>query len=157
MGGCDNVKKIHWIAWDSMVRPKYLGGLGIGYLSDMNVALLTKWLWRLKTQEQSLWSSCIASIHKIHNIDGKSFALKSFPGTWLSITEAEKDLSYWNISFNSCFTRKIGRGDKTHFWKDIWIDNVALKDVFPKLYLIEPNKNCFLADRSFNSQGNRWC
>lgn len=155
-GGCGNVKKINWIAWDVLIRPKHMGGLGIGCLKEMNIALLSKWLWRLKIQQKSFWFSCISSIHKIQHIDGKPLALKSIHGTWLPITEIEKDLTGWNISLKNLFTRKVGNGDNTHFWKDIWYSDIALKEAFPRLYSIEANKNCLIVDRLFGSHGNCW-
>lgn len=48
-GGVDDNKKINWVAWDTLVKSKKLGGMGIGCLRSLNVALLVKWRWILKT------------------------------------------------------------------------------------------------------------
>lgn len=67
-------------------------------------------------------------------------------------------LEEWNISLNNLFDRRMGVGDNTYFWKDIWFGNMALKDVFPKLYLIEnqkKKKNYKVANRVRNSDSDR--
>ena len=42
------------MAWDKICRPKNMGGLGILDLEIMNIALLSKWLWKL-FNEKGLW------------------------------------------------------------------------------------------------------
>lgn len=37
---------MHLVAWEDICKPKYLGGLGIKWIRDMNKALFTKWTWR---------------------------------------------------------------------------------------------------------------
>lgn len=53
-GGIDNKKKINWAAWDVVTRPKDKGGLGVGYLRTLNLALLVKWSWGLKVESNTL-------------------------------------------------------------------------------------------------------
>nr|KAJ0197312.1 hypothetical protein LSAT_V11C700354610 [Lactuca sativa] len=111
---------------DTLVKPKKYGGLGIGCLRSLNLALLSKWKWRLKTETNSLWSKCVKYWHKISCIDGKRIAKASLPGL---------------------IERNVGSSDKTHFWKDFWCDNIALKDAFPNLDRIEAQKNCLIKER----------
>lgn len=39
---------------------------------------------------------------------------------------------------------KAGRGNKIRFWKDAWIDNVALLNRFPRIYSIVQAQNIVL-------------
>lgn len=157
-GSYGRSRKIHWIAWEDLTKPKLFGGIGINSLSEMNVALLTKWVWRLKSQPDSLWARCIKSIHRLSGIDGMPIARRSIPGVWLSISEVVKELEGWNCHLDDYLIRKMGNGDNTCFWKDRWLMNAPLKDIFPRLYAIESRKNCFVLDRlgEMGQQEHKW-
>lgn len=44
----------------------------------------------------------------------------------------------------------MGSGEKTLFWEDCWlVDGVKLRDLFPRLFRLDSNKNCLIADRFF--------
>ncbi|XP_071687084.1 uncharacterized protein [Rutidosis leptorrhynchoides] len=42
-GGSDNVRKIHWVMWDSILNPIEFSVLGVNSLKSLNLALLYKW------------------------------------------------------------------------------------------------------------------
>ncbi|GAU37373.1 hypothetical protein TSUD_22470 [Trifolium subterraneum] len=46
-GGASQDRKIAWVSWDNVCRPKNCGGLGIRDLRAVNLALLGKWRWRV--------------------------------------------------------------------------------------------------------------
>lgn len=46
-GGCEEKRKIAWVKWEVVCKPKLEGGLGVKDLEWFNIALLTKWRWRL--------------------------------------------------------------------------------------------------------------
>jgi hypothetical protein len=56
--GGDNTRKYHLVNWPTVCSPKDQGGLGILDLRNMNISLLTKWLWRLETPD-GLWQKII--------------------------------------------------------------------------------------------------
>jgi hypothetical protein len=56
--GGDNTRKYHLVNWPTVCSPKDQGGLGILDLRNMNISLLTKWLWRLETSD-GLWQKII--------------------------------------------------------------------------------------------------
>ena len=45
--GVGDKRKYHMVKWVDVCRPKDLGGLGVLNSKVMNIALLTKWMWRL--------------------------------------------------------------------------------------------------------------
>ena len=53
-GGDVTERKIYWIRWDRLARPKQRPGLGFLSFKVFNTALLAKQWWRLKTVESSL-------------------------------------------------------------------------------------------------------
>ena len=66
-------RKIHWVGWDKMCRPKGEGGMGFRELEKFNDSLLAKQIWCLAYNEESLF-------HKV-------FKAKFFPNC--SIMECE--------------------------------------------------------------------
>lgn len=146
-GGDSSSKKIHWVKWETVVTSKNNGGLGVGCLESANLALLAKWRWRLKTEHNALWSSCIRAIHKLKLIDGKAIARSSLKGVWYEIAGIDMDFERKGVFLDKLFNRKVGIGDRTFFWKDSWCGEVAFKDMFPNLYSKEVDKDCLVANR----------
>lgn len=48
-------KKIHLINWDTVCRPKSMGGMGVIDLKSLNHSLLAKWMWRWLSPHDTLW------------------------------------------------------------------------------------------------------
>ena len=48
-------RKIHWRKWEVLCKPKLEGGLGFKDLSKFNEAMLTKQIWRLTSDTDSLF------------------------------------------------------------------------------------------------------
>ncbi|KAJ9567980.1 hypothetical protein OSB04_003946 [Centaurea solstitialis] len=97
-GGVNGEKKICWLAWDKVVRSKTSGGLGIGSLRALNLAMLAKWHWRDKTEPDAQWRAVVRGCNGIH---------VPRHGTWRSILRVENDL------------RELGINLSTHLkWKD---------------------------------------
>lgn len=44
---------------------------------------------------------------------------------------------------------RIENGGKTKFWSDKWVDDLALKDKFPRLFLISLQKEETVANMGF--------
>ncbi|GJR66519.1 RNA-directed DNA polymerase, eukaryota [Tanacetum coccineum] len=64
-----------------------------------------------------------------------------------------------DVPFSSSFSKKVSNDFDTMFWKDVWcIEGTMLMDHFPRLYALESNKDCKLADRSLDPQlhWNSW-
>lgn len=114
--GRNEKKKISWVEWPTILASKEDGGLGIGSLRGLNLALLAKWIWRLKTKKDKLW--CII-IRGIHNLDLKPMSKlekKSLPGPWGSIMKIKDDIGNLGLDFESLFYSEIDTCSDTLFW-----------------------------------------
>lgn len=50
-GGNEMWKRIAWVSWDELCKPKAARGLGIKDLRLFNKVLLSKWIWRLNNKD----------------------------------------------------------------------------------------------------------
>ncbi|GJX75606.1 RNA-directed DNA polymerase, eukaryota, partial [Tanacetum coccineum] len=71
---------IHVLKKLESIRKK--GGLGVSSFYALNRALIFKWIWRFRTQNNSLWSRLIKAIHVD---DGKLGSKPSFSSNWTKI------------------------------------------------------------------------
>ncbi|XP_013625016.1 PREDICTED: uncharacterized protein LOC106331249 [Brassica oleracea var. oleracea] len=118
-------KKICWVAWDQLTKPKALGGLGLRDIQRFNQALLAKLAWRIITAPESLFSRILMGKY-CHN---KSFLeiapSQSCSHGWRSILHG-RDLLKENLG------KSIGNGQTTKIWKDSWISlDKVLKPMGP--------------------------
>ncbi|XP_043687599.1 uncharacterized protein LOC122638815 [Telopea speciosissima] len=48
-------RKVHYISWDKICKPKDEGGLGIRRITDMNITGILKQIWWIASKKDSLW------------------------------------------------------------------------------------------------------
>ncbi|KAJ0881016.1 putative RNA-directed DNA polymerase [Helianthus annuus] len=89
-GGSSSNKKMIWIKWEKIVASKEFGGLGVGSIRDLNLALLVKWWWRLKMEPHQLWVQVVEAIHKNKRRVSMVPVKKEQTGIWKTIVEVEK-------------------------------------------------------------------
>ncbi|KAJ4775309.1 RNA-directed DNA polymerase (reverse transcriptase)-related family protein [Rhynchospora pubera] len=70
------------VNWEKCCLPKINGGLGILHLPSQNIALLSKWIWKLQAEEDSVWTKTIHNLYGTTNLqllaelDCTSYGLK---------------------------------------------------------------------------------
>jgi hypothetical protein len=59
--GLETKRKISWVNWETVTKPKCDGGLGVRDVRRVNLSLLAKWRWKLLSQEQEMWKTVIVA------------------------------------------------------------------------------------------------
>ncbi|GJS72623.1 RNA-directed DNA polymerase, eukaryota, reverse transcriptase zinc-binding domain protein [Tanacetum coccineum] len=149
--GDSNDKKITWVKWNSCLASKAMGGLGIGSIFTLNVALLTllkDGFWRFRhVYFNSLWVNVIKDIHGHDGGIGSGRAGKLSHSPWNSIIRTVSHLQAKGIDLFALCGRSVGDGNSTSFWGDNWCGTRPLKDFFPHVYALDENKLCTVAQR----------
>ncbi|GKB31479.1 RNA-directed DNA polymerase, eukaryota [Tanacetum coccineum] len=136
-------KKITWVAWNKVLASKKKGGLGVSSFYALNRALLLKWVWRFVSQDGSLWFQVIQAIYG-SMIDSHSVQMAS---NWCSILREMLLLKSKGFDFMSLCSKRVGNGNNTSFWLDIWKGDSTLRDDFPRMYALELDKHISVADK----------
>ena len=104
-----------WVAWDKLIAPKALGGLGIRDIQAYNKALLTKQAWRIIPKPECLFSRVLrgkyCSKAPFLQVDTPKAASHGWRGILVG-----RDLLLTNLS------KAIGDGESTRVWKDPWLN-----------------------------------
>ncbi|GJS74599.1 RNA-directed DNA polymerase, eukaryota [Tanacetum coccineum] len=75
-------------------------------------------------------------------LDNSRIPLRCSP--WLDIVLEFKSLAFKGIDLFS-FVKKVGNGEDTSFWDDHWLTDSPLKIMYPRLFLLELNKQATIA------------
>jgi hypothetical protein len=130
-------RKYRLTKWNIVCRPKDQGGLGIEVLEIKNKCLLSKWIFKLLTEE-GVWKELLTNKY----LGEKTLSQVQLKPTdspfWKGIMKVKDDF----LKFGSF---KIGDGNQTRFWEDIWLGNNSIADEYPSLYAIASHKNITVA------------
>ena len=99
-GGEDRSRKISWVAWERILCERKKGGLGVGSLRALNIAMLGKWWWRERNETYSMWKSVVS----LYNSAQSSNVSKSW--IWGRIKNIDMDLSALGIDLQNYLQRK---------------------------------------------------
>nr|GEY00804.1 RNA-directed DNA polymerase, eukaryota [Tanacetum cinerariifolium] len=84
--------------------------------------------------------------------EAMDFQNHSFKGSiWHDITRASSSLNQKGVDLLSFISRKLGNGEHTLFWNDIWLGEAALKTIYPRLYALELRKDISVAGKMEHS------
>ncbi|GJY12743.1 hypothetical protein Tco_0382052, partial [Tanacetum coccineum] len=89
-------------------------------------------------------------IRSIHWPSGGLFdntTVKYKSGPWYYIKKLKEDLQRNGINLPLMFKRKVGNGQGTSFWNDIWLGGPTLSSSFPRLYRLDANPSCLVSER----------
>lgn len=146
-GGTEEDRKIAWVRWAQICRPKAEGGLGVKDLESFNLALLGKWRWRLLQNQEQLW--CRVLLAKYGN------GLRSKKSVWwrdLELTCGTSAVGRW---FDNSLCKRLGDGKDTLFWQESWHGHNSFQDKFGALFQISEQQNASIAEMG-GWEENRW-
>ena len=127
-------------------RPKDQGGLGIHDLQVKNEALLSKWLFKLLT-EDGVWQTILRNKYLGQKAVSQAYWKPGDSHFWAGLMAAKKQL----FRFGSF---AIKDGSEIRFSEDIWLGNASLREQYPALYNIARDKNNTIAQVLSSSPPN---
>ncbi|GKC07738.1 RNA-directed DNA polymerase, eukaryota, partial [Tanacetum coccineum] len=125
-----------------VLASKKKGGLGVSSFLALNRALILKWVWRFVSQDGSLWFRVIQALYGV-SIDRHS-SLKT--SVWSSILKEVRVLKDKGFDFLCFFSKRIGDGNTTRFWLDIWKGDKVFRDIYPRVFSFVSNPNITVAE-----------
>jgi hypothetical protein len=148
-GGLSKRSHTCWVKWDDICRPKKEGGLGIRDLRLVNSSLLAKWRWKLLSHEKEGWKDVIISKYGSEVIGFRNLGGCRITGLasnwWRNVCTLDKD-SNW---FAEAVVKRVGVGNRTLFWKEVWIGDLTLQDRFPRIFNISEDKDNTISSLGF--------
>ncbi|GAU26515.1 hypothetical protein TSUD_361480 [Trifolium subterraneum] len=158
-GGVKGGRKISWVKWKEVCKPRCQGGLGVRDVGKVNLSLLIKWRWRLLQPEGAFWKELLVAKYgemvrqKLHWNDCPIPSRAS--SWWKDICEI--DVCEEGSWFAQHVFRRVGKGDSIRFWKDCWFGNSPLCDLFPRLFSIATHKEALVNEVRVVTEGlNLW-
>lgn len=104
--------------------------------------VLFKWVWRYLTEPSSLWRSTIQIKFGYGDLfTANNLEIPKTGGPWRGICSSIIRHSKGNTFLTENIRRRIGNGDETLFWHDLWIGSSPLKITHPRLFRISTLPN----------------
>ncbi|KAL9687275.1 hypothetical protein QQ045_031674 [Rhodiola kirilowii] len=156
-GSNDEVRKIHYVKWEKLQRPKSCGGLGIQGMAEKNASLLARWWWRLVSSRDGLWRKMILEKYKFkdcYNLEEINTQDRKISKSWKDILEVVKGSSEVGQAFREGLQVKLGNGSKLRFWDDTWLGDSPLKVSYKKLWSLASNKKAKVKEMGIWAEGN---
>lgn len=133
-------KGYHLVKWKVMITGKKQGGLGIKNLKNQSKALKLKWLWRYAHEPHSMWSKVI----KLKYGEMDSWVTKEATNPY-GVTVWRSIRNWWPFLRNHT-TITVHNGVRTQFWKDRWLGNQNLSEIFPDIFDLALHKDRTVAE-----------
>ncbi|GKA91038.1 hypothetical protein Tco_0812908 [Tanacetum coccineum] len=146
ISGDEEEKKITWVKWKKCLASKKLGGLGVGSIFALNIGLLFKWIWRFLCHPNDLWDRLIKILFGSNRGINDESAYYSSYSSWSAILSSVKRIKKKCMDLISFCNRKLGNGTSTRFWDDIWCGESTLKSKFPRVYMLDNDRDCIVAN-----------
>ena len=122
-GSSETLKKVHWVGWKKVTKPKKEGGLGLQEANGRNTALLAKLNWKLHPEEDALWAQVLK--RKYCN----NRRINATNSDWLPCSQIWRAIKKGRETFNKGSMWVIDRGSKLNFWLGNWTRKGPLRQM----------------------------
>ncbi|CAN1192031.1 Putative ribonuclease H protein At1g65750, partial [Linum perenne] len=124
-GSTDGARKIHNVNWQTVCKPKCMGGFGLRSARELNEAFLMKIAWGVFSRPGDLWVKVLLTKYMKHSANGMCLKRRSgYSAIWRGV------LSVWEETLNG-LQWSIRNGRRTKFWTDVWLDSGVTLIDFP--------------------------
>lgn len=141
----DGQDKFHLVGWAGKIPFSRLGrgvfsysvqGLGVHKIITFNQALLGKWLWRFRVEQEHFWHTIIKKKYGEFQGDWSTTVVRRPYGSnlWRGIQAS------WD-RFSAFVLFRVGNGKNIRFWHEVQCRDKTLKELYPELYLIAVEKD----------------
>lgn len=99
-GDTVNKKRIHAIKWDTLQRPKKLGGLGLRNLEVMNKACLMKLNWNFPNNSKDLWCKVLKGLYGEVTMLNVPCSRSNDSSLWKALCRVTKpmlSIGFWSV------------------------------------------------------------
>ena len=129
-GSSENVRKIHWVGWKNVTKPKDEDGLGLQIAKGRNVALLGKLNWSFNVERDAPWAKVLRAKY-CNSRRSASPNADRLPCShiWAAMKKGRE-------VFNAGSMWMVGRESKLSFWYGNWSKKGPLR------HLIQGPLNC---------------
>ena len=107
--------------WQLVAQMKEVGGFGIPDMRNLNLSLLSSWIFRYGLQSESIWVKIVDHNHK-YNTNKPNFMCSNSPtaspfwkGVMWALQAARMGIKWL-----------VGDGKRVRFWEDHWFGNSSL-------------------------------
>ncbi|CAN1308605.1 Putative ribonuclease H protein At1g65750 [Linum perenne] len=123
-----DANRTHWVQWKMVKTDMSLRGLGIQDLKALNLALMSKWMWRYAVEHNSSWR------HLIVIKCGRG--VSDWLPVW-SFGSANTSMWRWVVLKSPTFYKfgyiDLGGGGLCAFWLDFWVASQSLGKAYPRI------------------------
>ncbi|KAL9672015.1 hypothetical protein QQ045_009589 [Rhodiola kirilowii] len=151
-GGSEVRRKLHYVNWEIVSKPKKFGGLGIQSLVEKNMVLLAKWWWQLISGRGGLWRRMIIEKYGFKGLldhSRGSVYPRRLSNSWKNIMAVVKGNDEIGTAFREGVILKLGRGNELSFWEDAWAGDKSFRELYPKLFLLAEDGKAKVGESGF--------
>ena len=120
-GSTESVRKMHWVGWSKITKPKEEGGLGFQTAKGRNTALLAKLNWRFNSEKDSLWAQVLRKKYCTRQ------RLNSNNTHKLPCSQVWKGIKVGQETFQKGVRWTLGHNSNLSLWYDKWSSSGPLR------------------------------